>query len=89
MAMKIQMNAMDVKADTRVGKHWYYCCKQDRWWQAKLDFDEANLKTKYFDEYTGEELDPKFVRKAMMEDLSYCNDKEDWHGAGVHSHESR
>ena len=32
----------------------------------------------YFDEYTGEELPRHLVIEAMMEELSYFNDKEVW-----------
>ena len=44
----------------------------------KLNIEDANFKAKYFDEYTGEELPRHLVIEAMIEELSYFNDKEVW-----------
>ena len=44
----------------------------------KLNFEDSNFKAKYYDEYTGKDLPRHLVIEAMVEELSYFNDKEVW-----------
>jgi hypothetical protein len=46
--------------------------------KVKNEYHDSNLKHRYIDEYTGDVLDPKLIRAAIMEELNYCNDKHIW-----------
>ena len=40
-----------------------------------IAFKEENFKVKYVDEYTGEILDPEQIKAAIIDELSYFNEK--------------
>ena len=46
--------------------------------KVKMEYHDSNFKPRYTDEYTGDVLDPKLTRAAIMEELSYFNDKQIW-----------
>jgi hypothetical protein len=49
--------------------------------EIEVDFNTMNLKTQYFDEYTGEPLPNHLVRAAMIEEMSYFSEKTVWTAA--------
>ena len=45
---------------------------------VEIELQDWNFKPRYLDEYTGEVLDPKLIREAIMEELCYFNDTRIW-----------
>ena len=43
--------------------------------EAEVDFNTLNVKSQYFDEYTGEPLPNHLVRATMIEEMSYFSEK--------------
>ena len=40
-----------------------------------MEYHDENFKPRHLDEYTGDVLDPKSIREAVMEEFSYFSDK--------------
>ena len=49
---------------------------------CRIVYDSLNFRPKYVDEYTGEVLDPKLVKEAIIDELDYFNARV-WHIAHV------
>ena len=46
--------------------------------KVKIEYQDWNFKPRYIDEYTGEVLDPKLIREALVEELNFYNEKRIW-----------
>ena len=46
--------------------------------KVQVDFEDANFKDRYIDEYTGDVLDQGLIKEAMVEELTYFCEKEVW-----------
>ena len=46
--------------------------------KVKIEYRDWNFKPRYTDEYTGEVLDAKLIREALVEELNFFNEKRIW-----------
>ena len=76
MAMAISVSGANVTSNEKSGNLGVTGITKLDGGTLKLNLEDGNFKAKYFDEYTGEELPRHLVIEAMIEELSYFNDRE-------------
>lgn len=79
MAVAIAAMAADAKDIPKHGELGATKITKVEGGKLNIDFNDLKLKAKHYREYNGKEVDQVLVLAAMMEEMSYLNEKEVWH----------